>query len=120
MTSDELSSIATQWFKAFNDHDLESLLDLYHEDAQHYSPKLKVRQPESKGLIIGKAALRNWWHDSFDRLPSLRYEVNRLTPYEDRVFMEYTRHVEIEERMMVGEMLEIKDGKISKSIVFHT
>lgn len=120
MTSDELISIATQWLKAFNDHDLESLLDLYHEDAQHYSPKLKVRQPETKGLIIGKAALRSWWRDSFDRLPSLRYTVNRLTPYEDRVFMEYTRHVEKEENMMVGEMLKINDGKISKSIVFHT
>lgn len=120
MTSDELNLIARQWFKAFNDHDLESLLGLYHEDAQHYSPKLKTRQPETKGLITGKSTLRRWWQDSFDRLPSLRYAINRLTPHEDRVFMEYTRQVENEEDMVVGELLEIKEGKIIKSIVFHT
>ena len=71
--------IAQRWFAAFNAHDLEALLALYADDAQHYSPKLKVRQPETNGLITGKAALRAWWRDAFDRLPSLRYEVERLT-----------------------------------------
>lgn len=119
MSIEELSKIAHQWFDAFNQHDLEKLLRLYDENAEHYSPKLKVRQPTSNGLIKGKSALRVWWRDAFDRLPCLHYEVVRLTPYKDRVFMEYIRHVEGEEDLQVGEMLEIQDEKIVRSSVFH-
>ena len=115
-----LTDIATRWFAAFNAHDLEGLLSLYHDDAEHYSPKLKVRQPETKGLIKGKEALRAWWKDSFERLPSLRYEVVRLTPDKDRVFMEYVRRVEGEEDLYVGEVLEVKHGLIVSSRVFHS
>lgn len=31
--------IAHAWFAAFNAHDLEALLTLYAEDAEHFSPK---------------------------------------------------------------------------------
>lgn len=119
MKSEELNQIARNWFEAFNQHDLEKLLSLYDDHAKHYSPKLKVRKPETNGLIKGKAALRAWWQDAFDRLPSLRYEVLRLTPHDDRVFMEYLRHVKGEDDLYVGEMLEVRDGLIVASAVFH-
>ncbi len=113
-------TIAVAWFEAFNAHDLEKLLALYHDDAEHYSPKLKLRQPETNGLIKGKASLRIWWRDSFDRLPTLNYEVISLTANEERIFMEYTRHVEGEEDLRVGEVLEITADKIKASRVYHS
>jgi len=119
MNTEELKTIAIQWFEAFNEHNLEKLLKLYDNDAEHYSPKLKVRHPETHGLIKGKDMLRGWWKDAFERLPSLRYEVIRLTPYEDRIFMEYVRHVADEADLLVGEMLEVRNGLIVKSSVFH-
>lgn len=119
MTTEELNQLATTWLAAFNKKDLEGLLALYHEEAEHYSPKLKARHPETKGLIKGKYALRTWWQDAFDRLPALHYKVIRLTPYENRVFMEYLRHVEKEEDSYVGEMLEVRDSLIVASSVFH-
>ena len=73
--------IATKWFAAFNEHNLENLLSLYDDNAQHYSPKLKIRLPETNGLIKGKQALREWWKDAFDRLPSLKYEVVTLDTF---------------------------------------
>jgi hypothetical protein len=82
-------SIALAWFEAFNAHNLEKLLELYHDHAQHYSPRLKIRQPETNGLIKGKAALRGWWQDAFDRLPTLRYEVLNIITHDQQVFMEY-------------------------------
>lgn len=111
--------IARQWFAAFNTHALEQLLALYDEEAQHYSPKLKQRQPETKGLINGKAALRAWWQDAFERLPGLHYEVTSLTANEDRVFMEYIRQVPGEEDMRIAEVLEVSDGHIIASRVYH-
>jgi len=119
MTPTDLNRIATVWFAAFNDQHLENLLSLYHDQAEHFSPKLKTHHPETKGLIKGKDALRQWWQDAFERLPSLQYEVVRLTPHDNRVFMEYIRHVDDEDDLSVGEMLEIKDGLIIRSSVFH-
>lgn len=113
------TSIAQQWFAAFNEQNLEKLLALYDDNAQHYSPKLKIRQPETNGLVTGKAALRAWWRDAFDRLPTLRYHPTTLTANDDRVFMEYIRHVEHEPDMLIAEVLEIKDGLIVASRVYH-
>jgi ketosteroid isomerase-like protein len=119
MVQEQNKQIALKWFEAFNAHDLEKLLSLYDDKAEHYSPKLKVRRPETNGLVKGKVALRDWWRDSFERLPTLRYEVKKLTADEEQVFMEYIRHVEGEEDLRVGEVLEIKNGKIVFSRVYH-
>lgn len=112
-------SIALAWFNAFNAHNLGQLLQLYDDGAIHYSPKLKMRHPETSGWIKGKEALRIWWRDAFDRLPSLQYEVLRLIADEQCVFMEYIRHTEGEDDIRVGEVLEIENGKIVESRVYH-
>ena len=112
-------NIAFNWFSAFNSRNLEQLLSLYDDEAQHYSPKLKIRRPETGGIVQGKQALRDWWQDAFERLPSLHYQVTSLTADEQRVFMEYIRQVENEEDILVAEVLEIKDKKIIASRVYH-
>ncbi len=119
MNSEDFKNIAKLWFKAFNEHDLESLLSLYDDNAEHFSPKLKIREPETNGLIQGKEALRKWWKDCFERLPTLHYEVQKLTADSEQVFMEYIRKVDGEEDMNIGEVLEIKKGKIIFSRVYH-
>lgn len=119
MNPETLQSIAFRWFDAFNNHQLEQLLSLYDEEAKHFSPKLKIRKPETNGLVEGKSALREWWQDAFERLPSLRYKVTSLTANGDRVFMEYVRNVDGEDDMLVAEVLEVKDGKIIASRVYH-
>lgn len=112
-------AIAQKWFAAFNEHNLENLLALYHDEAEHFSPKLKIRQPETNGLVRGKPTLRSWWQDAFDRLPSLQYKPTTFTADSERVFMEYTRKVEGEPDMQVAEVLVIKDGYITASRVYH-
>lgn len=111
--------IANDWMAAFNIHDLEALLSLYDDNAQHFSPKLLIRQPETKGLIQGKEAMRNWWQDAFDRIPSLKYIPITFTANDDRIFMEYKRQADGDPDMMVAEVLEIKDGLIIYSRVYH-
>lgn len=112
-------NIAKQWFNAFNEHKLENLLALYADYAKHYSPKLKIRQPETNGLVAGKDALRAWWKDAFERLPELHYNYTTLTANDERIFMEYVRSVPGEEDMLVAEVLEIENDKIAASRVYH-
>ena len=119
MKSKENEAIALKWFEAFNTHNLEALLSLYHNEARHFSPKLKIRKPQTKGLVCGKSALKEWWQDAFDRLPTLNYTVTSLTANDHRVFMEYIRKVEGEEDMLVAEILEVNKGLIVASRVYH-
>jgi predicted SnoaL-like aldol condensation-catalyzing enzyme len=119
MNSNKNKEIAKIWLDAFNAKKLEVLLSLYSENAHHYSPKLKERKPETNGLIKGKAALREWWMDAFKRLPDLHYEVVKLTADEEQVFMEYTRSTANEPDLSVGEVLQIDNGLIVFSRVYH-
>jgi len=119
MPHQKIQSIAFQWFDAFNSHDLEKLLALYDDHAEHFSPKLKIHQPETNGLVKGKEALRTWWRDAFDRLPTLNYTPTSFTANDQRVFMEYIRSVAGEDDLVVAEVLEVNQGKIVASRVYH-
>ncbi len=119
MSAEVNLAMAYKWFDAFNQHNLEQLLSLYDEQAQHFSPKLKIRKPETNGLVIGKEVMREWWKDAFERLPTLHYKVTSLTANSDRVFMEYIRNVEGEDDILVAEVLEIYENKIVFSRVYH-
>jgi ketosteroid isomerase-like protein len=112
-------AIGERWLDCFARRDLDGLLALYADDAVHISPKLRVRQPETGGAIRGKAAMRAWWQDAFDRLPSLRYEPVALIADDRRVCMEYVRHVDGETDCPIAEILDVVDGRIVASRVFH-
>src|SRR5450432_2344715 len=85
--------IARRWLICFETHDVDTLVALYAETARHTSPKLRVSRPETGGHIHGRAALRAWWADAFQRLPQLRYVEQSLTADGARVWMEYLRKV---------------------------
>lgn len=111
--------IALNWINAFNEHDLEKLLALYAEDAVHFSPKLKIREPETNGQITGKSALRSWWAGAFERIPSLHYKLENLVINDAQILMEYMRKAAGEPDMMIAEILEITDNLIVRSRVYH-
>ena len=112
-------TIALAWLQAFNNKDIQALVALYHANATHVSPKLRTRSPETRGLVQGAQALREWWNDAFLKLPSLHYQLTRLTFGPSNVFIEYTRTVQGEEDVCIAELLEIKDQLILHSRVFH-
>lgn len=114
-----LVAIANSWLACFERCDLDGLLALYADDAVHTSPKIRVRHPETGGVLRGKPAMRAWWAAAFERLPSLRYVPTSITADRDRVFMEYVRHVDGEPDLPVAEVLEVREGLIVASRVFH-
>ena len=115
----QLRAIAERWLACFEQRDLDSLLALYADDATHTSPKIRVRHPETGGLLRGKAAMRAWWADSFARLPSMQYVPVAITADRERVYYEYIRKVDGEPDMPVCEVLDVRAGLIVASRVFH-
>lgn len=116
---DENLRVLNHWIDSFNSKNLEALLALYDDHAEHFSPKLKARSPETKGWIKGKAQLRAWWQDAFDRLPELHYAPSYSIADAHSVFVEYVRSVPGEADLVVGEVLFLENGLIVKSKVFH-
>ncbi|HSD89203.1 MAG TPA: nuclear transport factor 2 family protein [Kofleriaceae bacterium] len=114
-----LRGIAERWLLCFEHRALDNLLALYADDATHTSPKIRVRHPETGGVLRGKAAMRAWWQDAFDRLPSMKYDPTAITADHSRVYMEYVRRVDGEPDLPVAEVLDVKDGLIVASRVFH-
>ena len=112
--------IAQKWFEAFNQQDLDGLLNLYDENAIHFSPKLLVKHPETDGLIKGKSELRKWWKESFENLPSLKYFPELIISEDENVFMKYKRTVDGQSDLIVGETLRIINGVIVESRVYHS
>src|ERR1043166_8671422 len=111
--------IARAWLAAFNAKDLEALLSLYADDCTHTSPKIRVLHPETAGLLVGKAALRQWWAGALERTPSLRYEERAFTCSPERAVLEYVRHATGEAPLPVAEIFDLRGGKIAASRVFH-
>jgi hypothetical protein len=107
-------AIAHRWLKAFNDHLIDDLLELYDDNAEHYSPRLLKMHPETNGLIKGKAAMFQWWQNAFERMPTLTYSLIQLKEEEDKI-----RSVEGEPDSTVNEMIQIRDGKIVFSKVLE-
>ena len=114
-----LAAIARRWLDCFARHDLDGLLALYADDAVHTSPKIRVRHPDTGGVLRGKPALRAWWADAFARIPGLGYELLSITADGDRAFMEYVRHAPGEPDLPVAEVLDVAGGVIVASRVYH-
>lgn len=114
-----LATVARAWLRHFNARDLDALVALYADDAVHVSPKLRDQRPETGGAIRGKAALREWWSDCFERLPGLRYREHRVTASGDCVFLEYLRTVPGQADLLVAEQFVVARGCIVSSHVFH-
>ena len=119
----ELEQLARDWFAAFNARELEELVGLHTENAQHYSPKLKAKHPETDGIIQGRAALRKWWQDAFDNIMGLKYEIEHITAQTNRVIVAYIRRADADEDMSVLETYEVTrvsgDLRIKLSKVYH-
>ncbi len=114
-----LRAVARAWLDCFARHDLDGLLALYADDAVHTSPKIRARHPDTGGVLRGKPSLRAWWADAFARIPGLGYELTTLTADDGRVFMEYVRKAPGDADLPVAEVLEVADGLIVASRVFH-
>ena len=112
-------AIAEAWHAAFEARDLDALLALYADDATHTSPKIRALHPETGGKLVGKPAMRAWWADAFQRLPSLRYIATAITADPERVVLEYIRRVDGEPDMPIAEVFDVRSGYIVASRVFH-
>jgi hypothetical protein len=69
---------AQRWLAAWNAHDLDAVLALFHDDVVFTSPLAAKVVPASEGVLRGKEALRAYWSAALARVPDLHFELTTL------------------------------------------
>lgn len=111
MEAGKLATLARHWVCRMNEKNLDAVLALYADDADHITPA------SSDGAIVGKSDLKRWWETAFQNLPSLNYELRTITAQDpDRVVIEYKRCVENEDPIIVAEVFEVNE----KGLIIHS
>lgn len=75
MPAPDPTSYADQWVRAWNAHDVEAVLEHFHDDVVFTSPVAARVVPQSGGVVRGKAALREYWTTALGALPGLHFDI---------------------------------------------
>ncbi len=82
-------AFSQQWVQAWNAHDIEAVLQHFHEDVVFTSPVAAALLPESAGAVRGKPALRAYWNLAVQRAPDLRFAVEGVYEGIDTIVITY-------------------------------
>lgn len=119
----ELKEIAEKvhnaWNTAWSNNDIDALLDLYADNAVIESPLIPYLLKQERGICNGKEEFRKLLEIAAARKPTNRqfYRNNYFTDGKTLMW-EYPRDTTDGEQMDFVEVMEIKNGLISKHRVY--
>jgi len=101
---------ARRWAAAFDAHDVDRVLELFHDDVVFISPLAARVVPESGGVIQGKAALHDYWSAALAERPTLRFALSSLQAGVDTLLIGFIHPgTDAPERI---DVLRLRDGKV--------
>ena len=115
----ETRAIVEAVFEAFNRHDLDAIVALYHPDAKLVTPGF----PEPR---YGLEVIRATYKDHFDNIPGVYDEVTRIVAEGNEGAVEFTAtwdqptedDPEARGALKIAVFLKIKDGLIIEDITY--
>lgn len=75
MPTPDKDRFAEAWVRAWNAHDVEAVLAHFHDDVVFTSPVAARLLPDSRGVVRGKDALRDYWVRALKTLSDLHFDV---------------------------------------------
>lgn len=91
MQAADHKSFAHEWVRAWNSHDLDSILSHYDEDVFLTSPTACDRLGVGDGAVRGKSALRQYFAQGLQLVPDLNFTLERVYSGVNSVVVEYRR-----------------------------
>ncbi len=67
------AKLAERWYAAWNAHDIEAILALYHDEIEFASPYAAALGFSADGIVHGKTMLRVYFERALSRAPELRF-----------------------------------------------
>lgn len=74
----EAQHYAEQWINAWNNHDLEAIMDFYSNSIKHVTPKLTMLFGASSNMIQDKQELRDYFEAALKRSPDLEFTLQEV------------------------------------------
>jgi hypothetical protein len=75
VSTPEPGVFAEDWVTAWYRHDVDAVLTHFHDDVVFTSPVAARVMPHSKGVVRGKADLREYWCAALNTMPDLHFEI---------------------------------------------
>lgn len=92
VTAEFARAFARDWTQAWNDHDLDAILEHYAEDVDFHSPRIRLVLGREADRVVGKAALRVYWSRALEMSRELFFEVETVLAGSDAITIVYTNH----------------------------
>jgi len=118
--SEETRQIVVALFEAFNQHDVEALVELYSQDSRIVSPgDIEPR--------IGHEVVREIYRGHFDNIPGVHDAVQNIVAEGDRAAVEFiaTWEQPTEEdpgargSLRIATFITVRNGKIAEDITYY-
>ena len=91
MDLQRLKKEAIEWVNAWNNRDIQHIMDHYSEDVEFYSPTVVQRWGKKDGKLSGKADLQKHFLKGFELAPNLHFELIDILTGMDGVLIVYKR-----------------------------
>lgn len=116
---DTTRQVILAMFAAFNEHDIEAIVDLYSDDAQIFSPG-------DSEIRIGQAVVREIYANHFADIPNVHDEVRNIVIDGDQGAVEFIAtwdqpsdsHPDARGKLRIAAFLIVQNGKIVKDIAY--
>lgn len=96
--------------EAWNAHDVEAVLEHFHEDVLFTSPVAARILPETAGVVRGKPALRSYWNAAVQRYPNIRFAVEGVYQGVDTIVIAYRN----QDDRLVSEVLRFSGRLVTE------
>jgi hypothetical protein len=110
VSTPEPRAFTEDWLAAWNRHDVDAVLAHFRDDVVFTSPVAARVVPESKGVVRGKAALREYWTAALKTMPDLHFEIVGVYQGESVLVINYRN----QRGALVNEVLEFDGGLVRR------
>jgi len=110
-----------KWVKAWNNHDIETVLTMYSDEIEFSSPKIRVVFPERKSsTVTNKKELEEYWMRALKNFPKLHFIPKQTITQGNLCILEYYAILDERHKTSVIEKFEFQeDGLVKKSSGFY-
>ncbi len=101
-------SFVMSWEAAWNARDIDAVLAHFHDDATFASPIAERLLPGCRGILDGKAQIREYWVKALALIPTLHFVVESYFVGVDALVIRYRNQRDV----IVSEVLLFERGRV--------
>jgi hypothetical protein len=115
ITEATAKKFATDWIRAWNDHDPDAILSHYSEDVEYFSPFLAKLAGHSSGTIRGNKALKDYLSKGLAAYPELKFVLEKVYWGQRSVVLQY----QSVNNLIAAEVFEFDDAGLVCRVQCH-